>query len=120
MPSFAPWWYVWYSLCIVKRLDETAMISRAVVIARHVFHELLCVAIEADYDAVQNLAPIYEQLADAFVHAKEKVVIAKVDADGAGKALGKRFEVKGYPSMRSHSLHAHMRVFIHVCSPKMV
>jgi protein disulfide-isomerase A6 len=47
----------------------------------------------------QNLAPTYEQLADAFADAKEKVTIAKVDADGAGKPLGKKYEVKGYPSM---------------------
>ncbi|EDR00989.1 protein disulfide isomerase [Laccaria bicolor S238N-H82] len=48
----------------------------------------------------KNLAPIYEQLADAYAHAKDKVVIAKVDADGAGKALGKRFEVTGYPTLK--------------------
>jgi protein disulfide-isomerase A6 len=48
--------------------------------------------------AHQNLAPIYEELADAFVHAKDKVVIAKVDADGEGKPLGKKYGVTGYPS----------------------
>jgi thiol-disulfide isomerase/thioredoxin len=47
---------------------------------------------------VQNLAPIYEELADAFSHAKEKVVIAKVDADGDGKPLGQKYGVKGFPS----------------------
>ena len=41
---------------------------------------------------------MYEQLADAFAHVKDKVIIAKVDADGAGRSLGQRFEVKGYPS----------------------
>ncbi|PPQ69315.1 hypothetical protein CVT25_005916 [Psilocybe cyanescens] len=46
-----------------------------------------------------NLAPVYEQLADAFVHAKEKVIIAKVDADGEGKPLGKKYEVSGYPTL---------------------
>jgi len=46
----------------------------------------------------QNLAPIYEQLADAFSHAKDKVVIAKVDADGVGKPLGNKYDVKGFPS----------------------
>jgi protein disulfide-isomerase A6 len=44
----------------------------------------------------RNLAPVYEQLAEAFPSGK--VVIAKTDADGVGKALGKRFAVKGYPS----------------------
>jgi protein disulfide-isomerase A6 len=42
----------------------------------------------------KSLAPVYEQLADTFVHAKDKVVIAKVDAD-AHRALGQRFDVKG-------------------------
>ena len=46
----------------------------------------------------QNLAPIYEQLADAFSHAKNKVVIAKVDADGEGRPLGQKYGVTGYPS----------------------
>jgi len=44
------------------------------------------------------LAPIYEELADAFAHAKDKVVIAKVDADGEGKPVGKKYGVTGYPS----------------------
>lgn len=46
----------------------------------------------------QNLAPIYEELADAYAYAKDKVVIAKVDADGAGKALGQKYGVTGFPS----------------------
>lgn len=46
----------------------------------------------------QNLAPVYEQLADAFVGAKDKVVIAKVDADGEGKPLGSKYGVTGFPS----------------------
>jgi len=46
----------------------------------------------------QNLAPTYEKLADAFSHAKDKVVIAKVDADGVGKPLGNKYDVKGFPS----------------------
>ncbi|KAI0090087.1 protein disulfide isomerase [Irpex rosettiformis] len=48
----------------------------------------------------KNLAPKYEELADAFSHAKDKVVIAKVDADGAGKPLGQKYEVKGYPTLK--------------------
>ncbi|KAF5359143.1 hypothetical protein D9756_003414 [Leucocoprinus leucothites] len=48
----------------------------------------------------KNLAPTYEQLADAFAHAKDKVVIAKVDADGAGKPLGKKYEVSGFPTLK--------------------
>ncbi|KAK0527486.1 hypothetical protein OC834_002030 [Tilletia horrida] len=47
----------------------------------------------------KNLAPIYEQLADAFAHAKDKVVIAKVDAD-ANKGAAKTFEVTGFPTLK--------------------
>ncbi|KAG5983203.1 Protein disulfide-isomerase erp38 [Claviceps digitariae] len=47
----------------------------------------------------KNLAPIYEQLGDAFEHAKNKVQIAKVDAD-AERALGKRFGVQGFPTLK--------------------
>ncbi|KAJ8585743.1 protein disulfide isomerase [Rhizopogon salebrosus TDB-379] len=47
-----------------------------------------------------NLAPTYEQLGDAFAHAKDKVVVAKVDADGAGKPLGQRFGVTGFPTLK--------------------
>ncbi|KIM39834.1 hypothetical protein M413DRAFT_29010 [Hebeloma cylindrosporum] len=50
--------------------------------------------------AKRNLAPIYEELADAFGHAKDKVVIAKVDADGEGKPLGKKYGVTGYPTLK--------------------
>ncbi|KAF8149922.1 protein disulfide isomerase [Crassisporium funariophilum] len=48
----------------------------------------------------KTLAPIYEELADAFAHAKDKVVIAKVDADGEGKPLGKKYGVTGYPTLK--------------------
>ncbi|KAI0338048.1 protein disulfide isomerase [Trametopsis cervina] len=48
----------------------------------------------------KNLAPKYEGLADAFAHAKDKVVIAKVDADGVGKSLGQKYGVKGYPTLK--------------------
>ena len=46
----------------------------------------------------QNLAPTYEQLADAFAHKKDQVVIAKVDADGVGRPLGQKYGVTGFPS----------------------
>ena len=49
-------------------------------------------------DVTQNLAPVYEQLGDAFSHAKDKVIVAKIDADGLGKPLGQRYGVSGYPS----------------------
>ncbi|KAF8806958.1 disulfide isomerase [Phlegmacium glaucopus] len=48
----------------------------------------------------KNLAPIYEELADAFAHAKDKVIIAKVDADGEGKPLGKKYGVTGFPTLK--------------------
>ncbi|GBE88802.1 Protein disulfide-isomerase tigA [Sparassis crispa] len=48
----------------------------------------------------KNLAPVYEQLADAFAYAKDKVVIAKVDADGAGRPLGQKYDVSGFPTLK--------------------
>ncbi|KAI6099775.1 endoplasmic reticulum protein ERp29, C-terminal domain-containing protein [Pisolithus sp. B1] len=48
-----------------------------------------------EFGHCKSLAPTYEQLADAFSHAKDKVVIAKVDADGAGRPLGQKYEVSG-------------------------
>lgn len=46
----------------------------------------------------KNLAPVYEELGDAF--AKEKgVVIAKVDAD-KHKDLGSKFGVTGFPTLK--------------------
>ncbi|THV07431.1 protein disulfide isomerase [Dendrothele bispora CBS 962.96] len=48
----------------------------------------------------KNLAPTYEQLADAYAHAKEKVYVAKIDADGVGKEKAKSFGVTGYPTLK--------------------
>jgi protein disulfide-isomerase A6 len=48
----------------------------------------------------KSLAPIYEQLADAFSHAKDKVIVAKVDADGEGRPLGQKYGVTGYPTLK--------------------
>ncbi|KAI1787964.1 protein disulfide isomerase [Ganoderma leucocontextum] len=48
----------------------------------------------------KSLAPIYEQLADAFAHQKDNVVIAKVDADGVGKPLGQKYGVTGFPTLK--------------------
>ncbi|KAK3359987.1 thioredoxin-like protein [Lasiosphaeria hispida] len=47
----------------------------------------------------KNLAPVYEELATALEFAKDKVQIAKVDAD-AEKSLGKRFGVQGFPTLK--------------------
>lgn len=47
----------------------------------------------------KTLAPIYEDLAFNFEHAKDKVQIAKVDAD-AQRDLGKRFGVQGFPTLK--------------------
>ncbi|KAJ8122041.1 hypothetical protein ONZ43_g1661 [Nemania bipapillata] len=46
----------------------------------------------------KNLAPVYEELGQAFASSKD-VQIAKVDAD-AEKALGKRFGVQGFPTLK--------------------
>lgn len=47
----------------------------------------------------KNLAPVYEELATDLAFAKDKVSIAKVDAD-AEKELGKRFGVQGFPTLK--------------------
>ncbi|KAG8631935.1 hypothetical protein KVT40_001075 [Elsinoe batatas] len=47
----------------------------------------------------KNLAPVYDELAAAFEHAKDKVTIAKVDAD-AHRDLGQRFGVQGFPTLK--------------------
>ena len=45
----------------------------------------------------KTLAPVYEQLADSFTHVKDKVVVAKVNAD-EHRELGQRFGVTGIVS----------------------
>ena len=72
-------------------------VFQSVVTARYEFDGALTVSVP-QVDVTQNLAPIYEQLGDAFSHAKNKVIVAKVDADGAGKPLGQKFGVSGFPS----------------------
>lgn len=47
----------------------------------------------------KTLAPIYEQLAQDFSSQKDKITIAKVDAD-AEKSLGKRFGIQGFPTIK--------------------
>ena len=47
----------------------------------------------------KKLAPIYDELAQNFEFAKDKVSIAKVDAD-AEKDLGRRFGVQGFPTLK--------------------
>jgi protein disulfide-isomerase A6 len=46
----------------------------------------------------KNIAPVYEELATAFKHSKD-VIIADVDAD-ADKALGTRFNIRGFPTLK--------------------
>ena len=47
----------------------------------------------------KKLAPVYEELATNFEFAKDKVSIAKVDAD-AEKELGRKFGVQGFPTLK--------------------
>lgn len=47
----------------------------------------------------KKLAPVYEELATNFGFAKDKVSIAKVDADSE-KDLGRRFSVQGFPTLK--------------------
>ncbi|KLO17216.1 protein disulfide isomerase [Schizopora paradoxa] len=49
----------------------------------------------------KNLAPTYEQLADAYSHVKDKVIIAKVDADAAAnKPVAQKYGVTGFPTLK--------------------
>ncbi|KAL1915922.1 uncharacterized protein VTP21DRAFT_6310 [Calcarisporiella thermophila] len=47
----------------------------------------------------KNLAPTYEELADAFSYAKDRVIIAKVNAD-EHRDLGQKFDVSGFPTLK--------------------
>ena len=47
----------------------------------------------------KNLAPVWEDLAESFAFANDKVTIAKVDAD-EHKELGRRFGVQGFPTLK--------------------
>ena len=47
----------------------------------------------------KKLAPVWEELATKFDSAKDKVSIAKVDAD-AEKSLGTRFGIQGFPTLK--------------------
>ncbi|KAH0536637.1 hypothetical protein FGG08_006505 [Glutinoglossum americanum] len=47
----------------------------------------------------KNLAPVYEELAQKFLFAEDRLVIGKVDADDH-KSLGKRFGVQGFPTLK--------------------
>lgn len=47
----------------------------------------------------KNLAPVWDQLGDAFAHAKDKVVIAKVNAD-EHRDLGSKYGVTGFPTLK--------------------
>lgn len=47
----------------------------------------------------KSLAPTYEELAQQFAFAADKVSVAKVDAD-EHKTLGRRFGVQGFPTLK--------------------
>ena len=47
----------------------------------------------------KKLAPVYEELATNFESAKDKVTVAKIDADEE-KELGRRFGVQGFPTIK--------------------
>ncbi|KAL8706863.1 MAG: hypothetical protein Q9201_000132 [Fulgogasparrea decipioides] len=47
----------------------------------------------------KNLAPVYEELAQSFEFASDRIVIGKVDAD-EHKDLGRRFGVQGFPTLK--------------------
>jgi len=62
---------------------------------------------------------VYGQLADAFANSKDKVIIAKVDADGNGKPLGQKYGVSGFPSTSS-TISLVLELNMSYFSPKMV
>jgi len=47
----------------------------------------------------KNLAPVYEELAQHFTFAEDKLSIGKVDAD-EHKELGRRFGIQGFPTLK--------------------
>jgi protein disulfide-isomerase A6 len=47
----------------------------------------------------KTLAPVYEELAQGFQFAENKLVIGKVDADDH-KDLGRKFGVQGFPTLK--------------------
>ncbi|OJZ83738.1 hypothetical protein ASPFODRAFT_35209 [Aspergillus luchuensis CBS 106.47] len=47
----------------------------------------------------KNLAPVYEELGQAFAHASDKVTVGKVDAD-EHRDLGRKFGVQGFPTLK--------------------
>ena len=47
----------------------------------------------------KNLAPVYEELGQAFAFASDKVSVGKVDAD-EHRELGKRFGIQGFPTLK--------------------
>ncbi|KAI8596273.1 thioredoxin-like protein [Dissophora ornata] len=47
----------------------------------------------------KSLAPIYEELGQAFTGKDDKVLIAKVDAD-AHRELGSRYGIQGFPTLK--------------------
>ncbi|KIO34735.1 hypothetical protein M407DRAFT_64110 [Tulasnella calospora MUT 4182] len=48
----------------------------------------------------KNLAPIYAKLGEAYGHAKDKVIIAQVDADGPGREIGGKQGVASFPTIK--------------------
>jgi len=47
----------------------------------------------------RNLAPVYEELAQAFAFAEDKLTIARLDAD-EHRDLGKKYGVQGFPTLK--------------------
>ena len=45
------------------------------------------------------MKPVYAELAAAFAHASDSLVIANVDAD-AHKDIGAKYDVKGFPTLK--------------------
>ena len=75
------------------------MLPIAVDIARYFRFTAIPARLLTEERVLKNLAPTYEQLADAYSHVKDKVIIAKVDADAAAnKPVAQKYGVTGFPS----------------------
>ncbi|KAF9066617.1 protein disulfide isomerase [Rhodocollybia butyracea] len=48
----------------------------------------------------QTLAPIYEEVADAYSYAREKLFVGRIDADGVGRDLARQHGITGYPTLK--------------------
>ena len=81
------------------------LLTDALIVAKHLgvaivvsFKYYFCLFIYIYGSFIENLEPVYEEVANAFAHAKKDILIAKIDADDTGRKIAKSFNIKGFPS----------------------